>query len=505
MAKKIHVDVEIPEIFKAFCRKARFKVMYGGRGAGGKSVNVSQILILRSIEKTIRVLCCRENQNSIKESVHKMLTDTIADMGIEELFHITEHSIKCIETGSDFIFIGLTNNINSLKSYANVDIVWIEEAEAVSKKSLDVLTPTIRKTETVSFATIEELENYLIENPELNYTEYINREGLAVYVPSEIWITFNPKFQDDEVYKRFVTNTPDSCILIKATYQDNPFFPPTLRKEMEDDKKNDIEKYKHIWLGLPTGAGFKIYAKKYNKDVHVINDYDKASLLTMLGRDGHCFMGIDPHSSYFPAVLWMGLVVNEHGDGWDKIIYNEFPTYDYFNGWYSDLRKKKRIELSLQELAEAIYSYDGNEYGIQVKGRYVDTRYAKGSGGSNAMTKTAGMIETWKRTENGSMYLSTPHETIIDAQRQNVLTDLSYNKNIDISPFNKPKIKIAPWCKNTLMALENHRETLDGKHEDDKFKDFSDALRILYAGTINNPLPTKKKKRSSNRRSGWMG
>jgi len=503
MVNTKEIDIKIPEIFRPFIKRSRYKVARGGRGAA-KSWTTATLFILKAIKKKIRILCCRENQNSIKESVHKLLVDTIGRLDLDDLFYITDHTIKCVTTGSDFIFIGLKNNINKLKSYEGVDFVWIEEGENISGNSLDILIPTIRKTEKKVFENIEDLKEYLLENPELDFPEYVNEDELTLYLPSEIWILFNPNYEDDEVYSRFVRNTPESCISIECTYFDSPYFPPTLRKEMEECKASDQEKYKHIWLGQPTGAGLKIYSSKFEKKIHIDTETTRDTLLERLGKEGHCFMSIDPHSSYYPACVWIALVLNEHRE-WEKIIYNEFPTFEYFgSGWYADLRKKKRLELNLKELAQVIYSYDGTEYGIEIKKRFVDSRYAKGSGGSNVMTNADGMIETWKIPENGSMNLITPQEKIIDVQRQNILTDLSYNKNIQTSLFNKPRLKIMPWCKNIINSLENHRETLDGKREDEKFKDFSDALRIVYAGTIGYPIPSTYKKKRRNRQAGWM-
>lgn len=499
----IELSVKYPKVFYPLIQKSRYKIPYGGRGAG-KSWTVASMFVLKSIESKIRVLCCREIMDSIKESVHVLLRNTIDKLGLTERFNITDHTIKCIKTGSEFTFIGLKRNITKMKSYEGYDYVWIEEAESVSKDSLDVLIPTIRKTEKKYFENIEEFDKFLVENPELDYPEYVNTDKLVIFLPAEIWILFNPLYEDDEVYTRYVINKPDSCIRVKCNYDDNPWFPATLEKERIDCKQNEPEKYEHIWRGNPKGTGEKIYASKFKKTAHVDYFTSKDQLFEILREKGHCFSAIDPHSKYYPACLWMGLVLNEHGQ-WQKIIYNEFPTFDYLNGWYSDLRKKKKLELSLKNLATTIYSYDGNEYGVSVKNRFVDSRYAKGSGGENVMTGSIGMLETWKRPENGAMVLNTPPEKIIDVQQMNIITDLEYNKKLEITSFNNPGITIMPWCKNIIHMLENHRHLLNGKGEDEKYKDFSDVLRILYAGIINYLPPSKKKGRSGKgSRGGWM-
>lgn len=502
----MNVNIKLLKTFKPLFRKARFKICYGGRGRGA-SWNVSMFLILMSLQSKVRVLCCREVQNSIKESVHKLLSDTIERLGLDSYFSITDHAIRALN-GSDFIFIGLQNSKNKItkvKSYEAVDYVYIEEGENISKSSLDVLIPTIRKTKEVKFKTQAGYDDFLTKNPEINYPEYIKEHELKVFLPAEIFVLFNPNFDDDEVYKRFVTNTPDSCILINSTYLDNSKAPATLVKEAEDCKKLDEDDYKHIYLGLPLGAGLKIYAKKFDTKVHMRKE-SKEDLLSYIAQNSvGNFVGIDPHSKYFPFAVWLAVVLNEHEEP-EHIIYNEFPTYEYLGGFYADMRKKKLLELTLKQLAQLIYSYDGNEYGITVKNRFVDTRYSKGAGGENVMTNSIGLIETWKTDENGAMILNTPSEKMIDIQRANILTDLNYNRDLQLSPFNRPKLTVAPWCKNMKQMFMSHRETTDGVHEDEKFKDPSDALRILYAGIAGKTFKRAKKIKSiRNKQASWMG
>lgn len=207
-------EINIPVIDKIkflLTDKVRYKVLYGGRGSG-KSVGVADCCLIKAMESKIRVLCARQIQASIRDSVHKLLCDRISALKLDKYFYITRESIKSIN-GSEFIFKGVQNNVMEIKSMEGINICWVEEAQAVSDESWEVLIPTIRK------------------------------EG------SEIWITFNPDREEDSTYRRFVTNPPPDCITKLVNYMDNPFFPEVLRKEMEYCKQVDYPRYEHIWLG----------------------------------------------------------------------------------------------------------------------------------------------------------------------------------------------------------------------------------------------------------------
>lgn len=191
----------------------RYKVYYGGRGSG-KSWAVARALIAMSDFGMTRILCCREVQNSIKDSSYQILKDMAERMGLANRFTFKDAEIVHNGTGSRFIFSGLLRNENSIRSKEGIDICWIEEASSVSQRSWDVLTPTIRKT------------------------------------GSELWLTFNPLTVDDPT-NVFIENPPPNAYVRKVNYWDNPFFPEVLREQMEWDKKNDFEKYLHVWEGYP--------------------------------------------------------------------------------------------------------------------------------------------------------------------------------------------------------------------------------------------------------------
>ena len=190
----------------------RYRVLFGGRG-GAKSWGVARALLIKSVQKPIRVLCAREFQTSIKDSVHKLLSDQITALGLDSYFEITQAQIRG-KNGSEFNFVGLKNNVANVKSYEGVDICWVEEAQTVSRHSWNVLIPTIRK------------------------------EG------SEIWVTFNPELETDETYQRFVANPPQNSIVQKINWSDNPWFPETLKDEKDALKSRDIQAYNTVWEGM---------------------------------------------------------------------------------------------------------------------------------------------------------------------------------------------------------------------------------------------------------------
>ena len=140
--KKVSIDI-IDEFLPLYKEKHRYKIYWGGRNSA-KSTSFAQVLLLLSREKKLRILCTREIQNTIKDSVHKLLKDLIIKYELGD-FKITAESITNLITGSEFIFKGLKTNINEIKSIEGIDICWVEEAQAVSHSSWDILIPTIRK------------------------------------------------------------------------------------------------------------------------------------------------------------------------------------------------------------------------------------------------------------------------------------------------------------------------------------------------------------------------
>jgi len=203
---------EFPIKLKGLFEKSRYKVAYGGRG-GAKSWGIARALLIKGAKDPMRILCAREFQTSIKDSVHKLLCDQIEALGLLGFYEITQNSIRG-KNGTEFAFVGLRNNVANIKSYEGVDVVWVEEAQTTSRLSWNILIPTIRK------------------------------QG------SEIWISFNPELETDETYQRFVLKPPADCIQIKINWSDNPWFPETLMLEKDALKERDLEAYNQVWEGL---------------------------------------------------------------------------------------------------------------------------------------------------------------------------------------------------------------------------------------------------------------
>ena len=191
---------------------ARYKAYHGGRG-GGKSQSFAQALIVKGAERPMRFLCGREIQRSIKDSVKLLIDDKIRQHGLDNFYTSTETEIRG-KNGTLFLFAGLKTNPEALKSMEAIDVCWIEEANTISQKSLDLLIPTIRKPN------------------------------------SELWFSWNPDSPNDPVDVMFMgLNPPSNSIIRKVTWRDNPYFPDVLRQEMERDKAVNLAKYEHIWEG----------------------------------------------------------------------------------------------------------------------------------------------------------------------------------------------------------------------------------------------------------------
>ena len=166
----------INPIFEPFIEAHRYKVAKGGRGSG-KSWAIARLLVEAARRQPVRILCARELQNSISDSVIRLLEDTIEREGYTAEFEIQRSMIRHLGTNAEFMFYGIKNNPTKIKSLEGIDICWVEEAEAVTKESWDILIPTIRKPF------------------------------------SEIWVSFNPKNILDDTYQRFVVNPPDDIYI----------------------------------------------------------------------------------------------------------------------------------------------------------------------------------------------------------------------------------------------------------------------------------------------------
>lgn len=212
MADAKTLRLETPRVFLPLLKPARYKGARGGRGSG-KSYFFAELTIESCLIQHTRAACIREIQNSIKDSSKQLIEDKIRAMGLESLFVFTDKEIRG-PNDSLFIFRGLQNHTaQSMKSLQGYNRCWVDEAQYISKNSLDLLTPTFRKG-------------------------------------AEFLFGWNPLSPNDPVEKLFADNVGDpDFICVTANYDDNPWFPDELRRDMERDKRRDPEKYAHVWLG----------------------------------------------------------------------------------------------------------------------------------------------------------------------------------------------------------------------------------------------------------------
>lgn len=205
------IEAEFPEALAFLFEPARYKVLYGGRG-GAKSWSVARALLIQASERPLRILCARELQGSIADSVHKLLSDQIEALDLGGFFEVQRQSITGVN-GSEFIFAGLKNNIGSIRSKEGIDICWVEEAQMVSKSSWDTLVPTIRKA------------------------------------GSEIIVTLNPELDTDVTWQRFVANPPAGAVVRKIGWRENPWFPAVLDQERRALEARDPDSALVVWEG----------------------------------------------------------------------------------------------------------------------------------------------------------------------------------------------------------------------------------------------------------------
>lgn len=288
---------KLPDWAKPLFKPNRYKSLFGGRGSA-KSYTVAKVLLILGTINVETVLCAREFQSSIADSVHRLLRDQIEEMGLSHFYKVTNNSIRG-KNGTVFIFKGVRNNVQSVKSTQGVTKLWIEEGQTISKNSWEVLIPTIREP------------------------------------GSEIWITWNPENADDPTYTKFVNpdGTPqerEGLFCAKINHSHNPWFPEELKKEMEWMREVDPDLAEHIWEG---GCRINSDAQIFNKK-WAIRDFEINP-----NWDGPYF-GADFGFSQDPSTLIkiyidrenMNLMISH--EAWDKgVDLDDMPAmYDTIEG-----------------------------------------------------------------------------------------------------------------------------------------------------------------------------
>jgi len=291
---KIQIPSKLGELFDG---DARYRVAYGGRGSA-KSWSVAQMLVAKAMESPKTILCTRELQKSIKVSSYKILKETIERLGVGEHFNVGESYIKG-KNGSEFLFMGLKHNPTEVKSTEGIDIAWVEEAHRTSTDSFDLLKNTVRK------------------------------EG------SEIWVTFNPEDEDDDVYQRFVINEPPSRTkIVHINYNDNPWF----TNELEEERLNDLERedYDHIWKGLIKKS---LESSFYGKALNLLREGGKIASV--------------PYNPDFLVTTWWDIGMSDYTSIWFvQKIGQMYNVIDFFqdNGediaYYAEKIRSKQYKYS---------------------------------------------------------------------------------------------------------------------------------------------------------------
>ena len=221
------VTIKIAEKFRPLLTEHfRYKLYYGGR-PGGKSQAFADCLLLLARQKKLFIACVREVQNSIKDSVYKLLKDRADAYNFDD-FIFYEDRIENIVTGSKFVFKGLKDqNKQNIKSLEGVDICWCEESQAITKESFEVLDPTIRKS------------------------------------GSELWFSMNRENENDAIWRAIAANPDDQTLIVKVNYYDNPFCPDEMKYLAEKCKAENLDDYMHIWEGEPISLGdYKLFNVK---------------------------------------------------------------------------------------------------------------------------------------------------------------------------------------------------------------------------------------------------
>ena len=276
----------------------RYKIAYGGR-AGMKTEHYALALLRIAEGCTCRILCTREVQNSIEDSVYQTLVDLINKYELN--YTIKKTTIYHNKTGSEFLFKGLLKQtINSLKSIANIDIVWCEEAHSISQKSWDVLIPTIRNQD------------------------------------SEIWITFNPEREDDPVYEMFITQKVEKSWILKVNYDQNPWFEDSpLQAEMERCKKNSYSKYRHIWKGEPI-SDYDTLVFRFDRDKNVVSKDLKYN------EGFETFASWDFGTQDDTAIVFYQLIPTPMNDlGYEIHVFDEYVNNNQKDSHYRDVVDSK--------------------------------------------------------------------------------------------------------------------------------------------------------------------
>ena len=222
------LDLHTPRVFMPLLKPSRYKGAHGGR-ASAKSHFFAEQALVKALVQPTRIVCIREVQNSIKDSVRQLLADKVSKLGISRSFQVLESEIRGPQE-SLITFRGMQSfNADNIKSLEGYDIAWVEEAQTLSQRSLELLRPTIRKES------------------------------------SELWFSWNPRFKTDPVDRFLRSHPPADAVSVEVNWRDNPWFPDVLKREMAHDFETDEDQAEHIWNGAYSAGRGTILAKWVNR------------------------------------------------------------------------------------------------------------------------------------------------------------------------------------------------------------------------------------------------
>ncbi len=292
------IHAQMPKWSKVlFEEQWRYISVRGGRGSG-KTVNFARAILMKALKRPLRVLCTREVQDSIKESVYATFASEIKKMGLDRSFRVMADEIRPA-TGGAFIFKGLNDyTADNVKSLAEIDIAWVEEAHTITENSFQKLTPSIRA------------------------------KG------SQIWMSWNPELDSDFLYKKVVEEGLPNCASLLVNFDQNPWFPDELRLEEQDMLGKDPDMHRHVWLGMPLPA---VPGAIYFREMSAMES--EGRLLNLVAN---------PELNTY---IIMDLGFNDHTSAWVvQQVAGEYRVIDFYENrqkrlqWFSDEFKKAGYE-----------------------------------------------------------------------------------------------------------------------------------------------------------------
>jgi phage terminase large subunit len=379
-------------------KKARYKVLYGGRGSG-KSYNIAQALVIKALYEPLTIVCSRNLQKSIKDSVHKLIKSTIIKKDLGRFFEITNVEIRSL-AGAQFIFQNISSNPDELKSLEDADIWWIEEAAKTPEDSITALVNTVRK------------------------------KG------SEIWFSFNPHLESDPVYQKYVTGAKEmledgiSIESVLVNYYDNPFFwESELVTQMKSDKKRRPDVYQNVWLGNPIKESEAlVFRGRYE-----VQNFDTPPLKKLFNN--RFFFGADWGFNPDPCVLIRCFITDDERG---RILWIDQEIYEV------ELQLKN-IAPKFAEMQEAV------DWKIKADSSRPDIIDMLKRAGFNI----EGAPKTWTmKSEKGFAAKRTREQTQKASEQTYIKAGIDYMLDFD-------KIIIHERCKNTIVEFGLYSKKID--------------------------------------------